>query len=68
MAFREAHTIKNDDGSVRITYLQLNRNTIVELIPAGPNQAPGIPHFGVEVHDLASAVATLRSTSSAIAR
>ena len=38
MGFREAYTIKNDDGSVRLTYLQLNKNTFVELIPAGPNQ------------------------------
>lgn len=66
MGFREAYTIKNDDGSVRLTYLQLNKNTFVELIPAGPNQPAGITHFGVEVGDLAGAVATLRQRGAAI--
>src|SRR5262245_49666694 len=58
MGFREAYTIKNDDGSVRLTYLQLSRNTFVELIPAAPNQATGITHFGIEVGDLRAEVAT----------
>lgn len=60
MGFREAYTIKNDDGSVRLTYLQLNRDTFVELIPAAPNQAAGITHFGIEVGNLAQEVAALR--------
>jgi catechol 2,3-dioxygenase-like lactoylglutathione lyase family enzyme len=66
MGFREAYTIKNADGSVRLTYLQLNKNTFVELIPAGPNQATGITHFGVEVGDLAGTVATLRQRGATI--
>jgi catechol 2,3-dioxygenase-like lactoylglutathione lyase family enzyme len=66
MGFREAYTIKNDDGSVRLTYLQLNKNTFVELIPAGPNQSTGITHFGVEVGDLAGTVATLRRRGATI--
>jgi lactoylglutathione lyase len=60
LGFREAYTIKNDDGSPRLTYLQLNRTTFVELIPAGPEQRTGITHFGIEVGDLAATVAMLR--------
>jgi len=66
MGFREAYTIRNDDGSVRLTYLQLSRNTFVELIPAAPNQAAGITHFGIEVGDLASEVALLRQRGATI--
>jgi catechol 2,3-dioxygenase-like lactoylglutathione lyase family enzyme len=66
MGFREAYTIKNDDGKVRLTYLQLNKNTFVELIPAAPNQPTGITHFGVEVGDLAGTVATLRGRGATI--
>ena len=61
MGFREAYTIRRPDGSPQLTYLQLNRDTFVELIPAAPGQTPGITHFGVEVGDLDAAVAQLRA-------
>ena len=40
MGFKEAYTMRRPDGSPILTYLQLNRDTFVELIPAGPNQQP----------------------------
>lgn len=61
MGFREAYTIKKADGSPQLTYLQLNRDTFVELIPAGPNQQTGVTHFGIEVESLASTVTQLRA-------
>ena len=61
LGFREAYTIRKADGSPQLTYLQLNRDTFVELIPAGPNQQTGVTHFGIEVENLASTVAQLRS-------
>jgi catechol 2,3-dioxygenase-like lactoylglutathione lyase family enzyme len=61
MGFREAYTIRNADGSPRLTYLQLSRETFVELIPAAPGQPAGITHFGVEVGDLDAKVADLRA-------
>ncbi len=66
LGFREAYTIKNDDGSPRLTYLQLNRSTFVELIPAAQSQPTGITHFGIEVGDLAGTVATLRKRGATI--
>ena len=57
----EAYTIHNSDGSVRLTYLQVNRETFVELIPAAAGQSPGINHFGIEVGDIDAAVADLRT-------
>ena len=67
LGFREAYTIKRADGSPQLTYLQLNRDTFVELIPAGPNQQTGVTHFGIEVENLASTVAQLRARGVTVA-
>jgi len=67
LGFREAYTIRRADGSVQLSYLQLNRNTFVELIPAGANQQPGITHFGIEVEDLDAEVAALRAAGLTVA-
>jgi catechol 2,3-dioxygenase-like lactoylglutathione lyase family enzyme len=60
MGFREAYTMRRPDGSPILTYLQLSRDTFVELIPAGPNQPAGQTHFGVEYGNLDAAVARIR--------
>jgi len=60
MGFREAYTVSNADGSPLLTYLQLSRETFIELIPATNGQASGITHFGVEVGDIDAKVADLR--------
>lgn len=57
----EAYTIRRPDGSPQLTYLQLNRDTFIELIPAAANQQPGITHFGIEVADARASAADLRS-------
>ncbi|HEX5046733.1 MAG TPA: VOC family protein [Gammaproteobacteria bacterium] len=67
LGFREAYTLRRADGGVQLSYLQLNRNTFVELIPAGANQPPGITHFGIEVEDLDAEVATLRAAGLTVA-
>jgi len=60
LGITEAYTIRRPDGSPQLTYLQLSRDTFIELIPAGPGQSPGITHFGVEVEDVRTAGADLR--------
>jgi catechol 2,3-dioxygenase-like lactoylglutathione lyase family enzyme len=60
LGIAEAYTIKRPDGSPQLTYLQLSRDTFIELIPAGPNQQPGITHFGIEVGDVRAAAAELQ--------
>ena len=67
MGFKEAYTMRRPDGSPILTYLQLSRNTFVELIPAGPGQQPGITHFGVEFGNLDAAVAGLRQRGATVA-
>lgn len=57
---REAFTVKNQDGSVRLTYLQLSRDTFVELLPAAAGAPTGITHVGIETADVAGSIANLR--------
>ena len=58
---KEAFTVRNDDGSVRITYLQLSRDTFVELLPVAADQPTGIMHVGIETEDVAASLANLRA-------
>ncbi len=57
---KEAFTVRNQDGSVRLTYLQLSRDTFVELLPAAVGAPTGITHVGIETNDVASSIANLR--------
>ena len=59
LGLREAYSMEQN-GSTLLTYLQLNRETFLELIPARGDQARGLTHFGVEVADLDAVVAQLR--------
>ena len=58
---KEAFTIRNPDGTPRITYLQLSRDTFIELLPAAAGQTPGVAHIGIETGDVAASVANLRA-------
>jgi catechol 2,3-dioxygenase-like lactoylglutathione lyase family enzyme len=60
LGLRVAYTVPKPDGSPLLTYLQLNRETFIELIPVDPGQQTGITHFGIEFGDLESAVGRLR--------
>jgi lactoylglutathione lyase len=64
---KEAFTIRNPDGSVRLTYLQLSRDTFVELLPAGADQPAGVTHFGIETDDVAASLANLRARGLTVA-
>jgi catechol 2,3-dioxygenase-like lactoylglutathione lyase family enzyme len=64
---KEAFTIRNDDGTVRLTYLQLSRDTFVELLPVGADQPAGLLHLGIETEDVAGSVANLRGRGMTVA-
>jgi catechol 2,3-dioxygenase-like lactoylglutathione lyase family enzyme len=63
---KEAFTIRNPDGTVRITYLQLSRDTFVELLPVAAGQPTGIMHIGIETADVAASAASLRAQGVAV--
>jgi len=61
MGFREAFTVKGADGKPALAYVQVSRNTFVELQQANANRRPGLNHFGLHVEDLKTTVETLKA-------
>jgi len=60
MGFREAFTVKDNAGKPTLAYVQVNRNTFVELQQANANRPPGLNHFGLHVQNLKGVVAALK--------
>jgi catechol 2,3-dioxygenase-like lactoylglutathione lyase family enzyme len=60
MGFHEAFTIKDKDGKPTLTYLQLSKDTFLELAPATAERPAGLSHIGFWPEDLNAAVAALR--------
>jgi catechol 2,3-dioxygenase-like lactoylglutathione lyase family enzyme len=60
MGFREAFTVRDAAGKPTLAYVQVNRNTFVELQQANANRRPGLNHFGLHVQDIKAVAATLK--------
>ena len=60
MGFREAFTVRDANGRPTLAYVQVNRNTFVELQQANANRRPGLNHFGLHVEKLRATAATLK--------
>jgi len=60
MGFREAFTVRDEKGQPALSYVQVSRDTFVELQPANANRPPGLTHFGIHVQDLAATAAALK--------
>jgi len=60
MGFREAFVVKDPAGKPTLAYVQVNRNTFVELQQANANRPKGLNHFGLHVENLKAVVATLK--------
>jgi len=60
MGFREAFSIKDKDGKPTLTYLQIGRDTFLELAPATAERPAGLSHIRFWPEDLNATVAALR--------
>jgi len=60
IGFREAFTIKDKDGKPTLAYLQIGRDTFLELAPATAERPVGLSHIGLWPEDLSVAVTALR--------
>jgi catechol 2,3-dioxygenase-like lactoylglutathione lyase family enzyme len=60
MGFPEAFRLTDPDGQPTLIYVQISRNTFVELQPANPQRPPGVSHFGIHVEDMGGATAMFR--------
>jgi catechol 2,3-dioxygenase-like lactoylglutathione lyase family enzyme len=61
MGFPRAFAFREADGSPYLSYLQINRNTFVEVMAVTPQRPAGFVHFGLEVDNVDAVVARLRA-------
>jgi len=67
MGFREAFTIKDPAGKPVLAYLQITRDTFLELAPSTAERPVGLSHIGIWPEDQAAAISVLRSRGVTIA-
>ena len=60
MGFREAFSIREPTGAPILTYLQISRDTFLEIQPATAAHPAGFSHVGIEMDDAKATVARLR--------
>ena len=61
LGLTEAFRVVGDDGKVGLVYLQVSRDTFVELLQANEQRPPGFNHFGIHFDDLRKAVSSLEA-------
>src|SRR3954467_4770935 len=60
MGYREAFRVNDEKGQPRLVYMQISKNTFLELNPVTPQRAAGFSHYGLQVENAADAVARFR--------
>ena len=60
MGFPEAFRSTDEKGQPTLVYVQISRNTFVELQPANAQRPPGINHFGLHVENMGAAIAMFK--------
>jgi len=61
MGFPEAFRVRTPQGEVQLVYIQVSKDTFIELQTINAQRPPGIYHFGVVVDDMAQATAMWKS-------
>ncbi|HLG59813.1 MAG TPA: VOC family protein [Vicinamibacterales bacterium] len=62
MGYREAFRVNDDKGQPRLVYMQISKNTFLELNPANAQRPAGFTHYGLHVDNAAEAVARFRKS------
>jgi catechol 2,3-dioxygenase-like lactoylglutathione lyase family enzyme len=62
MGYREAFRVNDDKGQPRIVYMQISKNTFLELNQANAQRPAGFSHYGLHVEDIKNAVTRFRSS------
>jgi catechol 2,3-dioxygenase-like lactoylglutathione lyase family enzyme len=60
MGFPEAFRSVDDKGNVALVYVQISKNTFIELQPANAQRPAGINHLGLHVENMAAATAMFK--------
>jgi catechol 2,3-dioxygenase-like lactoylglutathione lyase family enzyme len=66
MGFREVVRNTNQQGQLMSAYIQVSRDTFLELQQANAQRPPGINHYGLEVADIKGAVAAFRQRGAMV--
>jgi catechol 2,3-dioxygenase-like lactoylglutathione lyase family enzyme len=62
MGYREAFRVNDQQGQPRLVYMQISKNTFLELNPATAQRPAGFTHYGLQVENAAQAVARFRKS------
>lgn len=62
LGFREAFVLRDEQGRPTLAYLQVSRNSFVELFPPAENRKPGLVHLALEVENLRVFAAHLKQS------
>ena len=62
MGYREAFRVHDDKGQPRLVYMQISKNTFLELNQANAQRPAGFTHYGLQVENAAQAVAGFRKS------
>jgi len=60
IGLKEAFTIKDAAGKPTLSYLQITKDTFLEIAPATADRPVGLSHIGIWPENLAATVALLR--------
>jgi catechol 2,3-dioxygenase-like lactoylglutathione lyase family enzyme len=60
MGFKEAFTIRDNAGKPTLAYLQITKDTFLEIAPSTAERPVGLSHVGIWPENLNAAVAALR--------
>jgi catechol 2,3-dioxygenase-like lactoylglutathione lyase family enzyme len=60
MGFREAFRNLDEKGQPTLVYVQISKNTFIELQPANAQRPPGLNHLGIHVENMAAATAMFK--------
>jgi catechol 2,3-dioxygenase-like lactoylglutathione lyase family enzyme len=66
MGFRVAFKFPGPEGKPTTTFLQLNRDTFIEMAPASANLPAGITHIGIESADEKTTILQLRQAGATV--
>jgi catechol 2,3-dioxygenase-like lactoylglutathione lyase family enzyme len=61
MGYTEAFRVNNPDGTPRLVYMQISKNTFLELNQAGAQRPAGFTHYGLHVDSTKAAVEMFRA-------
>ena len=65
--FGDAAVLRDDKGQTTLAFIQVSRNTFIELSKANETRRAGLDHFGLQVDDVKAATVELQRRGVSIA-